>query len=113
MNDEVFKKFADCMGKYLRETKVFMKNPKRIADVEQAMEMAYRLFPEAKITIADDPLQTGTMFLCIEDFDLAVRETKDFERHINKADNFEIYSVGKENVKISIAFNNALIRISK
>lgn len=113
MSDEVFKKFADCMGKYLRETKVFMKNPRRIADVEKAMEMAYKLFPEATITIADDPLQIGTMFLRIRDFDLAVREIKNFEQLISKADGFEIYPVDKEDVIISLMFNNALIRISK
>ena len=112
MNNDEFAKFADCIGKYLRETKVFMKNPKRIADVEEAMRTAYQLFPEATITIEDDPLQIGTMFLCIRNFDILVRETKEFTKLISKADNFEIYPIGKEDLKMAIAFNNALIRIN-
>lgn len=106
-----FKKFADCMGEYLRETKYFIRNPSRIADVERAMEKANELFPDSKVVIKDDPLQTGSLILYVEDFDIVVRETKDFTELVAKADGFEIYPIKGEKIAMSIMFNNALIRV--
>ncbi len=107
-----FQKFARILKRHLETQKVFIPNPQRMRDVNHATEMAQQLFPEAKITIEDDPLQLGALILCIEDFDLAVRETELFDELVGKADNFEIYSVGNENVKIAILFNHALTRIT-
>ena len=111
MSDEIFKKFAREMEKHLAEQKVFIKNPSRIADVERATEIARKLFPESKIIIKDDPLQTGSLILYVENFDIVVRETKEFEQLISKADNFEIYPIKREMVAMSIMFNHALIRL--
>lgn len=111
MNDNEFMQFANVITQYLEEQKVFIPNLKRITEVDTATEIAKKLFPEAKITIEDDPLQLGALILCIEDFDLTVRETELFDSLVGKADNFEIYSVGNENVKIAILFNNAMTRI--
>ena len=112
MNEDAFMQFADALTQYLETQKVFIPNTKRLRDVNEAMEMAKRLFPDAKITIKDDSLQMGSLILCIEDFDLTVRETKLFDGLVGKASNFEIYSVGDENVKIAILFNHALTRIT-
>lgn len=111
MDNNEFMQFADALTQYLEMEKVFIPNPKRLAEVNAATEMAKRLFPEAKITIEDDPLQMGAVILCIEDFDLTVRETELFSELISKADNFEIYPLGEENVVVAILFNNALTSI--
>lgn len=106
-----FNKFADCMREYLKETKCFVKNPVRIADVEHAMEMAQRMFPDSKVCIKDDPLQLGSLILYVEDFDIVVKETKDFNTLVAKADNFEIYPIKNEKIAMSIMFNGTFIRL--
>lgn len=105
------KQFLDTMTEYLESQKVFIQNPQRMKDVSSAYELAQRLFPDSKIELKDDPIQMGAIFLCVEDFDISVRETEIFSKLISKADNFEIYATGDENVRISIMFSNALIRI--
>ena len=112
MNEKEFMHFADALTKYLEMQKIFIQNPLRMAEVNAATEIACRLFPEANINIEDDPLQMGAVILSIEDFDLAVRETAQFTEMVSKADNFEIYAVDDENVKLAILFNGALTRIA-
>ena len=113
MNDA---EFMDLMGEiadYLKSEKVFIKNPARFADVNAAREIAKELFQESSITIEDDPLQTGSLCLCINCFDVIVRGEREinlFQKLISKANNFEIYPVGDENIKISIMFNDVLIK---
>ena len=111
MNDEQFNNLAGLLTEYLEMQKVFVQNPQRMEDVSYATEMACRLFPDAQISIEDDPLQMGAVILRIEDFDIVVRETEDFYGIIDKANNFDIYPVGDEKVRIDILFANALIRI--
>lgn len=111
MNDEEFMQFADVLTQYLEMQKIFIPNPKRLEEVNAATEMAKRLFPEAKITIEDDPLQMGAVILTVEDFDITVRETEAFCELVSKADNFEVYATNDEKVKLAIMFNNALTRI--
>jgi hypothetical protein len=111
MNDEEFLQFADQLAAYLEREKTFFKNPKRITEVEAAGEIARKMFPEAIITIKDDPLQMGALILCIEDIDIAVREIERFKELIGKANNFEVYPVGDERVRLSVVFNKALLRL--
>lgn len=103
--------FMEVLRQYLAREKMFIANPERMPDVNRATEMAEHLFPEATITIEDDPLQMGALILCIEDFDFTVRETKCFNTIVGKADNFEIYPTDDQNVKIAIVFQNALTLI--
>ena len=111
MNEEDFNNFAELLTKYLETQKVFVQNPQRMEEVNAATETACRLFSEAQITIEDDPLQMGAVILRIEDFDIVVRETKSFCNIIDKADNFDIYPIGDEKIRVDILFSNALIRI--
>ena len=112
MNNEEFNGLANIIAEYLAMQKVFIQNPLRMKEVNDATEMACKLFPEANITLEDDPMQMGAVFLCIEDFDITVRETKEFAEIIRKADNFEIFPTDEENIRISIMFDNALTRIA-
>lgn len=102
---------SEVLKKHLSEQKTFVANPIRMKDIVAATEMAESLFPDAKITIEDDPLQLGALIIAIEDFDIAVRETKLFAAMIDKADNFEIYPTKDDNVRIAVLFNKALIRV--
>ena len=111
MNEEEFNNLAAILAEYLETQKVFVQNPKRIEDVNAATETACRLFPEARIEIEDDPLQMGSLILSIEDFELTVRETDKFVELISKADNFEIFHCGGDEVRLAILFRNALVRI--
>lgn len=111
MNEEQFNGFVEILTDYLKAKKVFVQNPRRMEEINVATEMVCRLFPDAQISIEDDPLQMGAVILRIEDFDIVVRETEDFCSIIDKANNFDIYPVGDEKVRIDILFANALIRI--
>ena len=113
MNDEEFMGLMNELGDYLKVQKVFIKNPARFAEVNTARQIAKELFADSNITIEDDPLQMGAMSLCINCFDVTIRgkdEIKLFQQLIAKADNFEIYSVGDERIKIDILFYDVLIK---
>lgn len=105
----------NALAEYLEREKIFIKNPARFADVESATEIATELFADAKISVENDPLQLGALIVRIEGFDIVVRGEREinlFKQLIDKADNFEIYSTGKDSLRFSIVFNGALMRIS-
>ena len=114
MNNTEFNALMDAFAKHLDQDKVFIKNPDRFADVERATEIASELFSDMNITISDDPLQMGALIVKITGLNIVVRgarEMKLFSELISKADNFEIYAFGDDDITFSILFNNALIRI--
>ena len=111
MNEEEFLSFAELLSEYLGREKVFIKNPARISDVEDAGEIAREIFPFATISLKDDPLQMGALILCIEDIDIAVREIESFKSLIGKANNFEVCPIGDDRVRLSVLFNKALIHL--
>lgn len=115
MNDNEFAALMARLQKYLDKQKVFIKNPKRFADVEQATEIATRLFPKANISINEDPIQMGALIIRIEDYSIISRGEREialFQELVSKASNFEVYTHDNENVRLAILFENALIRIS-
>ena len=114
MDNKEFLDFIGDLKKYLNTQKVFIQDPIRFADVQQATEIAKELFKDMEVAIKDDPLQMGALILCINGFDITVRgkrEIKLFQRLIDKADNFEIYPVGDESVKFALLFNGVLRRV--
>lgn len=114
MNDKEFTDLLLQLDDYLSREKVFIKNPARVNDVKRAMEIATELFHDSKVYISDDPIQMGALIIRIEGFDVTIRgqrEIKLFQELIDKADNFEIYPIGEEEVKFSILFEHALIRL--
>ena len=102
--------FIELLSEYLNSQKIFVQNPKRIAEVNSATEMACKMFPKANINLEDDPLQMGAIILTIEDCFITVREINQFIKLIGKASNFDIINTG-EDIKLSILFDNALIKI--
>lgn len=114
MNDKEFNELMAELTDYLEREKIFIKNPARMIDVQRATEIALELFADAKVTVADDPLQTGALIVRIEAFDVTVRGEREinlFREMISKADNFELYPVGDERLNFAILFGNALKRI--
>lgn len=106
-----FVPMANILGEYLRSQKVFVQNPRRIAELDAATELALKMFPGADITIEGDPLQMGALFLCVKDFDITVRETKEFAELISKANNFEIRPINDDCLRLIIMFGDALVRL--
>ena len=114
MNDKEFITFAEHLQKYLEMEKVFIKNPARFAEVEEAFNLAQQLFADSDITIADDPLQMGALILRIEGYDIVIRGQEEialFSELISKASNFEIYPIGDEKVKFALVFSGALTKM--
>lgn len=115
MNDKEFLEFAAQIEQYLSKEKVFVKDIARCAEVEYAMEIAKKLFPEAKVELEHDLLQMGALIISIKDFDITVRgetEINLFMQMVANASNFEIYAEGKEEAVIAILFNNALTKVN-
>lgn len=111
------KEFLELMGElkeYIETQKVFIQDPARFSDVERATEIAKIIFNDMEVSIEDDPLQMGALILCITGFDITVRGKREielFQELISKANNFEIYPVGDEQVKFAILFNSVLKRL--
>lgn len=113
MNDEEFMSLMEQLDAYMSTPKMFITNPVRMTDVTNAINIAKQLFPEANIHLAEDPINMGALIIRIDDFDLAVQDTEAFYRMTCKADNFEVYSIDNEEVRLSVLFNGALERIKK
>lgn len=114
MNDKEFTDLLLQLNNYLRMEKIFIEDPARMNDVKHAIEIARELFQDSKVYINDDPIQIGALIIRIEGFDITIRgqrEIKLFQELIDKADNFEIYSIGDEHVRFAILFEQALIRL--
>lgn len=114
MEDEKFIEMLDALKEYLDEDKVFVKNIRRLSEIEHATHIAQKLFADMEITLEDDPLQMGALILCIKGYSVEVcgKENLDlFKELIDKADNFEIYPDGEDKVEFSIVFCGALTRV--
>ena len=113
MDEKEFESLFAGLTEYLEKEKVFIKNPIRFAEIEQATEIAEELFAESNVSIEDDPLQMGALILKIEGLDIVARGKREielFQQLIDKADNFEIYAV-EDGIKFAILFANALIKL--
>ena len=114
LENNEFKPVLKMLQHHLETEKVFVKNPERYADVQHATEIAKKLFSTMEITIQDDPLQTGSLTVCIEGFAVIVkgeREIKLFQELVSKADNFEIRPFADETLQFNIMFNRALTKV--
>lgn len=106
------KKFMEYAGKHFKMPKQFILNNERLNDVNQACDIAQKLFSDMKMVIEGDPLELGALTLCITGMDIVVRgaaEIELFTALLSKADNFEIYP-SKDGVEFNILFNHVLIR---
>lgn len=114
MNDIEFKSFLNQLGQHLNASKRFVENPFRAREMTDAFNLACKLFPDAKVTIQDDPLQMGAVFLCVEDCDMDVcgeESIAHFSAMFSKANDVEIYATDNGNVRISVLFNDVFVVI--
>ena len=114
MNEEQFQKFLTELQNYLKQPKVFVTDIDRAREFYNAVDLAKRLFPNAKIEIKDDPLQTGSMFLHMESIDIIVRGEREinlFADLIALADNFEIYPISGEEICFAATFQGVNKRV--
>lgn len=112
MNEKEFMDFTRALGNYLKIPKTFIANDERMHDVENAVTIAKQLFKDMDISIREDPLQLGALFVCIQGFDIVISNKNEialFIDLISKADNFEIYAK-EDDVSFSIMFGNAFIK---
>jgi hypothetical protein len=111
LSDEKIIKFAENVKEYLKIPKQFVINAERLYEVDQAIAIAHELFKDMDITIADDPLETGSLAVCIKGFDIVVSNKNEMSLFINlisAADNFEIYSSGTDSIEFNLMFNHVL-----
>lgn len=114
MTDQQFQQFLGELKTYLDKPKMFVTNLERAREFYNAVNLAKQLFPDAKVDIEDDPLQTGAMSLHIEAIDFVVRGATEivlFTRIITLADNFEIYSKGKDKMHFAAIFRGVHKRV--
>ena len=114
MIDYEFQLLLNKLHEYLATEKTYVENSIRTTEIKNAAEIAHELFPEAKIRIDDDPLQTGSLYLHIELADINLsseREIKLFSELISASDNFEIYAHQDGYIVFELLFQNAYTRI--
>lgn len=114
MKEKEFMELMRGLDAYLSMDKIFAPNNKRLADVKKAYEIATTLFGDMDITLKDDALKLGSVVLSITGSDLVARGESQialFNALTEKADNFEIYAVNKNNVIMSIMFKGVFTRI--
>ena len=112
MNYSEFMDFIRALTDYLEAEKIFIKNPARMADVENAVKIAKELFADMQINVVDDSIQLGSLVVRIDGYDITVRGSREielFRELISKANNFEIYPVGDEKIRFAIMFDDVLI----
>ena len=99
---------------YLEMEKVFIPNAQRCQEVCTAFNKAKQLFDDADISVTQDPLQMGALILGVNDVQIEITGTEQiikFMEMISVADNFIVYSVSEDKVRLAITFQNALIRL--
>lgn len=114
MTDAEFQLILDKLGEYLSKEKRFINNPIRQTEIKNAFTKARQLFPDAQITLQDDPLEMGAFILNIETDDITLRgvkEIKTFYDIISVVDNFEIYALPDSRICFAAVFDDALINI--
>lgn len=114
MNDQQFQQFLHKLQDYLKQPKVFVTDINRAREFYDAVALAKQLFPDAKIEINDDPLQTGAMSLHMESIDIVVRGEREinlFADLIALADNFEIYPISNEEICFAAMFRGVNKRV--
>lgn len=114
MTDAEFQLILNKLGEYLSTEKRFVNNPMRQTEIKNAFIAAHKAFPDAKITMQDDPLEMGAFILNIEADDITMRgetEINDFIKTISQADNFEIYAIEDSRICLAAVFQDALINI--
>ena len=114
MDDQQFLQFLGELKEYLNQPKMFVTNFDRAREFYRAVNIAKILFPDAKVEIKDDPLQTGAMSLHIEATDFVVRGSTElvmFSTMIAIADNFEIYCKGKDKIHFAAMFRGVNKRV--
>ena len=108
LNDQQFQQFLNRLQNYLKQPKAFVTDIDRAREFYSAVDLAKQLFPDAKIEIRDDPLQTGAMSLHMESIDIVVRGEREislFADLIALADNFEIYPINREEICFAAVFH--------
>lgn len=114
LNDQQFQQFLSKLQEHINQPKVFVTDINRAREFYNAIDLAKTLFPDAKIEIRDDPLQTGAMSLHMESIDIVVRGEREinlFASLIALADNFEIYPISSEEICFAAVFQGVNERI--
>jgi hypothetical protein len=114
LNDQQFSQFLSELQAYLKQPKVFVTDINRAREFYNAVDLAKQLFPNAKIEIRDDPLQTGAMSLHMEHIDMVVRGEREinlFIQLIELADNFEVYPINDEEICFAAVFQGVNKRV--
>ena len=114
MNEYEFQLLLNKINEYLATKKTFIENPFRITEIKKAATTAHELFPDAKICINEDPLQTGSLYLHIELTDINIsdeREINFFAELITASNNFEIYAHNDGYIVFALLFQNAFVKI--
>lgn len=114
MNEYEFQLILNKISEYLKSKKTFIENPFRVTEIKKAATTAHELFPDAKLCINDDPLQTGSLYLHIELPDINLsdeREINLFVELVSASDNFEIYAHNDGYIVFALLFQNAFVRL--
>ena len=109
---DIFTDFLSRINPYLKTNKQFIINPPRYKQLVTAVRMAQILFPDAKIELHDDPLQTGAQSIHIETYDItfnSIGKTEIFAELLLLSDVWEIYPRPDGDLDFNLTFNKVYI----
>lgn len=109
-------KFLEELRKYEQQPKMWVVNLQRQTEFMQAYKGISALVlaedPDAKIECEMHEINIGAGVIRIEADELIVREIQRFCAAISKANNFEIYPLVNDKMRMSIMFYNIYKRIA-
>ena len=108
--------FLEQLRKYQEQPKIWVVDPVRQTEFMQAYKGISALVlaeePEANIECEMHEINIGAGVIRIEADELVVREIQNFCAAISKANNFEIYPLANDKMRMSIMFYNIYKRLA-
>ena len=111
-----FDAFVNMIGNKLAKPRTYVLNPERLKEVEQAYKTLCQIVlpvcPDAKFECRMHELFDGSAVIRIHMDELIVEDVKKFIQGVVHADNFEIYTVGENQIKMALMFYGVMEEVS-
>lgn len=112
-----FDALVNMIGNKLAKSRTYVLNPKRLKEIEQAYktlrQIVFPVCPDAKFECRMHELFDGNAVIRIHMDELIVEDVKKFIQGVVHADNFEIYTIGKNRIKMALMFYGVMEEVSE
>ena len=107
-----FEMFLAKMKEWQSNPHMFIVNNNRMKEMEMAHDILEKIIheydPDATIKVDMNVLNDGSASIVIETCDFVVHNVQEFITVIKNANNFEVYPILDDKIRIAIMFNNVM-----